>query len=208
MSSKGEKGLDSISNKVLLEENRALKDQVQNLKARLEDAEELKSALKEGDLDALVFPGPEGNLIFTLDSADHAYRTLVKTMNKGTAILGFDGTILYCNHTFVIFLRMQPQKIVGTSIYRFITPENVIIFKALLENEMERGVIKLLVEGGISLPVCLSINSLWIKESPNAWCIVVTYMTKLKKANEILKLKLEELARSNEELNNLLHFIS
>jgi len=215
MSSKEEKVQDLSLHTVLVDENRALKDQVQilknevhNLRTRLEESEELKRAISEEDLGALVFPGPEGNLIFTLDSADHAYRTLVKTMNKGTAILGFDGTILYCNHTFVIFLRMQPQKIVGTSIYRFITPENVIIFKALLENEMERGVIKLLVEGGISLPVCLSINSLWIKESPNAWCIVVTYMTKLKKANEILKLKLEELARSNEELNNLLHFIS
>ncbi len=106
------------------------------------------------------------DLIFTLDSADHVYRTLVKTMNKGTAILGFDGTILYCNSHFATLLRMLPQKIVDTSIYRFIATENVIIFKALLENEMKRGEIKLLVEGGISFPVCLSINSLWIKESP------------------------------------------
>jgi regulator of replication initiation timing len=108
MSSKGKKGLDSISNKVLLEENRALKDEVQNLRLRLEEAEELKRAISEGDLDVLVFPGSKGNVTFTLDSADHAYRTLVETMNEGTATISFDGTILYSTHCFVELLRMSP----------------------------------------------------------------------------------------------------
>ena len=70
------------------------------------------------------FHGPEGNLTFTLDSADHAYRTLVETMNEGTATLSFDGTILYCNRHFAALLKMPLQSIVGTSIYRFIAPEN------------------------------------------------------------------------------------
>ena len=79
------------------------------IRSRLEEAEELKRAITEGDLDALVFPGPEGNLIFTLDSADHAYRTLVETMNEGTATLGFDGTILYCNRHFAALLKIPLQ---------------------------------------------------------------------------------------------------
>ena len=84
---------------------------------RLEEADELKRAITEGDLDALVFPGPKGNLTFTLDSADHAYRTLVETMNEGTATLSSDGIILYCNHHFASLLTISPQSIVGTSIY-------------------------------------------------------------------------------------------
>ena len=87
MSYKGEKGQEPIPYAVLLEEIHALKDQVQNLRALLEEGEELKRSIIEGDLDALVFPRPEGNLIFTLDSADHAYRNLVETMNEGTATL-------------------------------------------------------------------------------------------------------------------------
>lgn len=71
----------------ILDENHALKDQVQNLRARLEEGEELKRAISEGDQDALVFSGPEGDLIFTLNSADHAYRTLIETMNEGTVTL-------------------------------------------------------------------------------------------------------------------------
>ncbi len=44
-----------------------------------------------------LYPVRIANLIFTLDSADRAYRVLVETMNEGTATLAFDGTILYCN---------------------------------------------------------------------------------------------------------------
>jgi hypothetical protein len=79
--SSGEKGPKPILYTALLDEN---KDEVHNLRVRLEEAEELQRAITEGDLDALVFPGPKGNLSFTLDSVDHAYRTLVETMNEGT----------------------------------------------------------------------------------------------------------------------------
>ena len=92
MSPKRKNVQEPIPDMALLDENRALKDEVQNLRLRLEEAEELKCAISDGDLDTLVFPGPKGNLIFTLDSADQAYRTLVETMNEGTATLAFDGT--------------------------------------------------------------------------------------------------------------------
>ena len=133
-------------------------------------------------------------MIFTLDSADHAYRVLVETMNEGTATLAYDGTILYCNRHFAELLRMPLQAIVGTSIYRFIAPENAITFKALLELKMGKGEIKLLAEGGISVPVYLSISSLQAEGSPNAWCLVVTDLTEQKKNEEIVAA--ERLARS------------
>jgi PAS domain S-box-containing protein len=186
MSSKGSKSQEPISHQDLLDENRALKDEVQSLRARLEEAEELKRAISEGDLDALVIPGPEGELIFTLDSADRAYRFLVETMNEGTATLGYDGTILYCNHHLAELLKMPPQVIVGTSIYRFIAPENATTFKALLELKTGKGEINLLAEGGIFVPVYLSISSLQVEGSPNAWCLVVTDLTEQKKNEEIL----------------------
>lgn len=104
-------------NDALKDENRALKDEMQSLKARLVEAEELSRAISEGDLDALVIPRPEGELIFTLDSADQAYRVLVETMNEGTSTLAFDGTILYCNRRFAELLRMPLQAVIGTYLY-------------------------------------------------------------------------------------------
>ena len=66
--------LDEIT--ALKDKNNALEDEVQTLRARLEEAEELRRAISEGDLDALVLPGPEGKMVFTLDSADRAYPRL------------------------------------------------------------------------------------------------------------------------------------
>ncbi len=134
MSSREEKGQEPITYTALLDENHALKAEIQNLRVCLEEGDELKHAIREKDLDALVFHEQEEDLIFTLDNADRAYRTLVETMNEGTATLGFDSTILYCNRHFAALLRMPPQTIVGTSVSRFIAPENEITFKALLEN--------------------------------------------------------------------------
>lgn len=107
MSSKAEKDQEPVPYKVLLDENHALKNEVESLRASLTEAEELRRAISEGDLDALVIPGLEGKMVFTLDSADYAYRVLVETMNEGTATLACDGTILYC------MMKLQ-QKISGT----------------------------------------------------------------------------------------------
>jgi len=194
MSSEAAKGKEPVPYQVLLDENQALKDEVQSLRASMADAEELRRAISEGDLDALVIPGPEGELIFTLDSADQAYRVLVETMNEGTATLTFDGTILYCNRHFAELLRMPPQAIIGTSIYRFIAPENTTTFNALLDNKIGTGEVNLWAEGGKSLPVYLSISSLQAEGSPNAWCLVVTDLTEQKKNEEVLAS--ERLARS------------
>jgi PAS domain S-box-containing protein len=194
MSSNGTKGQESISFKALLDENRVLKDEVQNLRERLEEAEELSRAISEGDLDALVIPRPEGELIFTLDSADQAYRVLVETMNEGTSTLAFDGTILYCNHRFAELLRTPLQAVIGTSIYRFIAPESTVTFNALLKQEKDMGEINLRAEGDVSVPVYLSVSSFQAEGSPNAWCLVVTDLTDQKKNEEILAS--ERLARS------------
>jgi PAS domain S-box-containing protein len=193
MSSKEAKDQEPVPYQALLDENRALKDknhalqdEVQSQRASLAEAEELRRAISEGDLDALVLPGPEGKLIFTLDSADRAYRVLVETMNEGTATLGLDGTILYCNRHLAELLKMPLQAIIGTSIYRFIAPEKATTFKALLEHDIGKGEINLLAEGGTPLPVYLSISSLQAEGSPNAWCLVVTDLTEQKKNEEML----------------------
>lgn len=169
-----------------MDENHILQEEVESLKARLEEAEELKRAISEGDLDALVVPGPKGELIFTLDSADYAYRVLVETMNEGTATLGHDGTILYCNRHFAEILKMPLQAIIGNSIYRFISPENITTFKILLEQKEGKGEINLQTDEEPYLPVYLSISSLKVKSAPDTWCLVVTDLTEQKKNEEIL----------------------
>jgi PAS domain S-box-containing protein len=95
-------------------------------------------------------------------------------MNEGTTTLGFDGTILYCNRRFAELLRMSPQAIVGTSIFRYIAPESENDFNALMKNKMNTDEINLKSEDGKYLPVYMSISSLKEENSPNAWCWSLT----------------------------------
>ncbi|RPJ77704.1 MAG: PAS domain-containing protein [Alphaproteobacteria bacterium] len=182
MNSKVTKDQEPISYQTQLDN---LQEEVQSLRVRLAEAEELKRAISEGDLDALVLPGPEGEMVFTLSSADHAYRVLVETMNEGTATLDRNGTILYCNRQFAELLRAPLQTIVSTSIYRFIALESTITFETLMERERGKEEINLRAEGGISLPVDLSISPFQTDGYPNAWCIVLTDLTEKKKNEEI-----------------------
>jgi PAS domain S-box-containing protein len=200
MSSKEAQGKKPPSYQELLDEIHALKDENQKLKVRLEDAEELKRAIYEGDLDALVIHRPDRELVFTLDSADRAYRVLVETMTEGTATLGCDGTILYCNNHLAELLNMPPHAIVGTSIYNFIAPKNENTFKALLELEKGKGEINLLAEGGINVPAYLSVNSFQVEGSPNAWCIVATDLMELKKAEEKVQILANAVESSNDAI--------
>lgn len=195
-------------------ENHALKDKVRSLETRLIEAEELKRAISEGDLDALVITKPEGELIFTLDSADRAYRVLVETMNEGTVTLACDKTILYCNRRFAELLKISPQVVVGKSIHQFIAPEYVTTFNSFLKHNMG-GEIRLQNEGGTFVPVYLSVSSLKEEESPNSWCLVFTDLTehkqeefRLYRYNHILEginkiFSNVVLAKTEEELGNM-----
>ncbi len=173
-------------NQALEDEIHDLKDEIKDLRARLAEAEELRRAINEGDLDALVIPGSRGEMIFTLDSADRAYRVLVETMNEGTATIAYDGTILYCNHHFAEIMNMPSHAIVGTSIYQFIDPADRINFETLLEQGKGKDEINFRIEGRAILPVYLSISSLQVEGSPDAWCLVVTDLTEKKKNEETL----------------------
>ncbi len=173
-------------NDISQDEVQSLKDEIQNLRLRLAEAEELRRAINDGDLDALVIPGSKGEMIFTLESADRAYRVLVETMNEGTATIAYDGTILYCNHHFAELMNMPSHAIVGTSIYHFVDPADRINFETLLEQEMGKDEINFRTEKRAILPAYLSISSLKVEGSPNAWCLVITDLTEKKKNEETL----------------------
>jgi PAS domain S-box-containing protein len=186
MSSELPKNQGDLPYQELLDKNHALEAEIQDLKIRLEEAEELRRAISEGDLDALIIPGPQEKLIFTLDSADRAYRVLVETMNEGTVTLASDGTILYCNRRFAELIKMRSQAIVGMSIYGFIESEDEHTFNALLNQSTNAGEIKLRAKNGMSVPVYLSISSLHSEGSQSAWCLVATDLTEQKKNEEIV----------------------
>ncbi|MEI6875699.1 MAG: ATP-binding protein [Spirochaetota bacterium] len=135
----------------------------EDLRLRLEEAEETLRAIGDGEVDAFVVTGEEGERVFTLTGADTPYRILVETMNEGAASLGPDGTILYCNACLAAMLEMPLEKLIGTRASSYVAPEDREYFSLRIAGpsgqKREEG-ISLLTGSGGTLPVVFSFGML------------------------------------------------
>jgi hypothetical protein len=52
------------------------------LRTKLDEAEETLRAIRNGEVDALIVSTPQGNQVFTLQSADQPYRVLIEERVK------------------------------------------------------------------------------------------------------------------------------
>jgi PAS domain-containing protein len=73
---------------------------VEELEARLAEAEETLRAIREGEVDAVIVSGTKGEQVFSLIGTDSIYRLIVETMKEAAFTATFDGTILFCNAQF------------------------------------------------------------------------------------------------------------
>src|SRR6185295_1598480 len=94
-------------------------DELELLRTRLSEAEETLDAIRNGEVDALVVGGAEGDQIYTLRGADHPYRLLLQEMNEGAATVTPEGTVLYCNKRFAEMLRRPLEKVIGYTLEEF-----------------------------------------------------------------------------------------
>lgn len=178
----------------LLKENSALK-------ARLAEADELLAAIKSGSVDAIV---TDDQKVFTLTSADQAYRILVETINEGAATLKLDGTILYCNSRLAAMIKLPMESIIGRVVFDFFAPDERQRLRSILSqsgNQTMGTEFRLQQDSGMLLPVLVSCNSLKLDDVGH--CMVVTDLTELKKAEQKKKIVEEDLRKSHERLRAL-----
>ena len=74
--------------------------ELEDLRMRLQEAEETLAAIRNGEVDSLIVNGPNGDQVFSLKGAEQPYRIFVEQMLEGAVTLTADGTILYCNRRF------------------------------------------------------------------------------------------------------------
>ena len=168
-----------------------LLDELQELTSRMMEAEETLRAILSGEVDGLVVSTAEGDRVFTLSGADHPYRVMVETMNEGAVTLASDGTILFCNQRFADIVKGSLEKVMGSSIYQYISSTDLQLFEALLEQGLKgnsKGELALQAGGENSVPVLLSVSPLQHTDMPGAVCAVMVDITERKKMEEALKI--------------------
>lgn len=94
------------------------------LHSRLVEIEEALAAIRNGEVDAIMVSGTNGEQVYSVSSAETPYRTFIEEMSEGAVTLTKDGTILYCNHRFAEIVQSPYEKVVGSSLKHFITPED------------------------------------------------------------------------------------
>ncbi len=104
----------------------------EELRSRLSETEEMLSAIRSGDVDAIVISGKKGEQVYSLSSAETPYRTFVEEMHGGAATFNKEGLILYCNNRFAELVKEPINLVFGSNIKRFIIPIDILNFENLL----------------------------------------------------------------------------
>ena len=94
------------------------------LRSRLNEMEEALAAIRNGEVDAIMVSGNKGEQVYSVSSAETPYRTFIEEMSEGAVTLTKEGTILYCNQRFAEIVQSPYKKVIGSSIKRFITPDD------------------------------------------------------------------------------------
>ncbi|MEQ9549436.1 MAG: PAS domain S-box protein [Coleofasciculus sp. G3-WIS-01] len=173
-----------------------LEKEIKDLRDRLIVAEETLQAIRQGEVDALVVSGPEGDQIFTLQSADEPYRLFVEQMKEGAATLTSTGMLLYCNHRLAKLLKRNLETVIGSNFQQYLLPLEMPIFEALLQQDeagCSQGKFCLIASDKTEIPVHLSVTKITL-EGVDVNCLIVTDLTENKRQKKIVEA--EKLARS------------
>jgi PAS domain S-box-containing protein len=190
---------------VKIDQKPSVRLELDELRQRLQEAEETLNAIRSGEVDALVVSGPAGEKVFTLEGAEHPYRVLVESMNEGAISLTNDGVVLYCNSAFAHMSGVPLDQIMGRDLSEFVRPEERESLKRLIRqssHEPIRAEMALMSASGATLPTQFSVNPVDLEEGQSIG-VVVTDLSERKRneqAEAAVRMRDEFLAIASHEL--------
>ena len=165
--------------------------EIEDLRMRLEEAEETLRAIRSGEVDGVVVSGPNGDQVYSLQGAEHPYRAFVEEMSEGAVTVTADGFILFCNRRFAEFLSVPVGAIIGQSIDAIPNPEVRTCLATLLTGREKRCELSDSAPGNVRMLTFVA-NRL---ASDASIAILVTDVTESRKREA-------ELRRSKEEMED------
>ena len=90
--------------------------ELERLRRELSEAEDALSAIRTGEIDAIVVEGSTGPVVYTLKTADTPYRLLVEQMREGALTVSGEGTIIYANAAFARMVEIPAERLRGADL--------------------------------------------------------------------------------------------
>lgn len=167
-------------------------DELAELRARLEEAEQALEAIRGGAVDGLVVPSASGDRVFTLEGAERPYRDLVEAMTDGAALVTEEGRVLYANPRFAELLHAPLDDLAGSLLPESLVLENGDPLVRLLEQARAgtaEADARALAEGGEGQPLAIVASPLR-GDALSGFCLIVRDLTP-----ELLRRRAEEAER-------------
>ncbi len=179
--------------KQLLKEN-------EDLRIRLQEAEDILQAIREGAVDAVVVSGTKGEQVFTLSGEEVIYRRLVETMNEAGLTITLEGQILFCNERFANMLKRSMEEIIGQPIGKFVRQsdhKNMADLLISTQVKPSRKRLVLTAGNGTGVPVSVSANLLQ-QAGFMSICLVAMDLSELEESEELIR-QIQEQKKAIEE---------
>ncbi len=175
-----------------------LQQEISQLRAELEEANDTIEAIRSGQVDALIVQGENGHELYTLRSADQTYRVFIEKMTEGAVTINREGIILYSNSQFARMVGVPLSKVIGLSFEQFIVKgyrEQFALLQQKGWTEDCKGEVRLFNRDG-GLTVQLSLTTLELDEGFSL-SIIVTDLTTEKETQRKLKQQNDQLEKIN-----------
>jgi PAS domain S-box-containing protein len=160
----------------------------EELRSRLQEAQETLEAIRSGGVDALVVATPDGNRVFALQGADHPYRLFVEEMQQGAVTLSVTCTLLFCNKRFAQIVGAGDRSLLGASFHDLVAPSSRPVFDALVARSASgrsAAELELCTPAGMAIPVFLAVSP-FPADDPPGLCVVVSDLTEQKQHEKIV----------------------
>ena len=169
----------------------------QRLHEALREATDTLTAIRSGEVDAVVVSGVNGNQIYSLAGAEQPYRIYVERMQEGAVTVASDGLILYANQRFATMLGRPLERVISASL-RAVLPAlswELLVGLFAKSDEVVTHETLLTTAQDEPLPVKITASRLPL-DGQEMMCLVVTDLTAQKQHLE-LQLAKEVADRSN-----------
>jgi PAS domain S-box-containing protein len=155
--------------------------EINELRCQLNEANSIISAIREGEIDALLVSEKKRDQVYILQGADHVYREIIEEMQEGYITLSKDGVILFSNRNFAQMLQTPLEQVIGRSIYNLLFPPEVKIFQQLLigADRFQRE-FSLNAANGLSVPILASAN--FCNAGEQIAYVIITDLTEQKRS--------------------------
>ena len=100
-------------NKIQKSQNQLLLEN-EELLQRIYELEDTLTSIRNGEIDAIVVSGADGEKLYSLSSVETKYRIILEEMYEGAITLTKEGLITYCNSRFAELFSVPIEKLIGS----------------------------------------------------------------------------------------------